>query len=352
MTKPTQADLVAYPHVTMTADCYWDPACHDSDAFYDPVTPDEYDTYPDECYHDTTDGEVVANSSKVHKAPKSIMPAKPNFESLRKFFNWVDVDRVRKTLEHTTQFFRAARQNRLKRHYKTRFPAANVHRLNEDVSTDTLMSDVPAHDDGIPGHGGCTKAQLFTGIKSHLTELFPLKDESEIYKSVQEFLRKRGAPNNLKSDNAKAIYGQMTKEILLQYKIGSKYSETGQQNQNKAEHTIQDIKADTAKCMDRTGTPAKYWLICMLHIVYLYNMLSFLSLGGKTPIEVATDVMPDISPVLTYCWWQPIYYLDDDGKFPLDTKEKRGRWCGVAENIGDTLTYWILTNDTKKLIVQ
>ena len=58
------------------------------------------------------------------------------------------------TLKNTTQFYRAAVQNRLKRHYKTRFSAANISRLNEDVATDTFFSDTPAHDDGIPGHGG------------------------------------------------------------------------------------------------------------------------------------------------------------------------------------------------------
>ena len=33
---------------------------------------------------------------------------------------------------------------------RNRFPAANVRRLQEWVSTDTIFFDVPAHDDGIP----------------------------------------------------------------------------------------------------------------------------------------------------------------------------------------------------------
>ena len=86
----------------------------------------------------------------------------------------------------------------------------------------------------------------------------------------------------------------------------------------------------------------------MLYIVFLYNHISLESLQGKTPLEIATGIRPDISSVLNYHWWQPVYYLDDDGSFP-QSKEKRGRWVGVAENIGDTLTYWILTNDTEKV---
>ena len=47
-----------------------------------------------------------------------------------------------------------------------------------------------------------------------------------------------------------------------------------------------------------------------------------------------------------------MYYLDDNGEFPSGFKEKLGRWCGLAENIGDTLTYWILTDDTEQLIAR
>ena len=45
-----------------------------------------------------------------------------------------------------------------------------------------------------------------------------------------------------------------------------------------------------------------------------------------------------------------IYYLDDDGGWPSQSKEKLGRWVGVADNIGDVLTWWVLTDDTKQVI--
>ena len=35
---------------------------------------------------------------------------------------------------------------------------------------------------------------------------------------------------------------------------------------------------------------------------------------------------------------------------PSQTKEKTGPWYGVADDYGDGLTYWVLTDDTKKLI--
>ena len=33
------------------------------------------------------------------------------------------------------------------------------------------------------------------------------------------------------------------------------------------------------------------------------------------------------------------------------SKKKTGCWCGVADDYGDVLTYWVLTDDTKKLIL-
>ena len=186
-------------------------------------------------------------------------------------------------------FFRAARQNCMKRHWKTCFPAANVSRLNEDVSTDTLFSDTPAHDDGIPGHGGCTMVQVYTGIKSHLTAAFPMKRGSQIPQTLLELLLKRGAPNNLKSDNAKVVMGNQTQDILQNYCIGSKYSEPLQRNQNQAKRRIQDLKNDMSKCMDRTKTPEKYWLVCLLHMVFsicwLYRY-SFFFFKQKTAYEI------------------------------------------------------------------
>ena len=60
--------------------------------------------------------------------------------------------------------------------------------------------------------------------------------------------------------------------------------------------------------------------------------------------------MPDISPLLHFSFWDPIYYKLDDSDFPLGSTEGRGRWVGIAENVGHTMTYKILADDTKKVI--
>ena len=44
-------------------------------------------------------------------------------------------------------------------------------------------------------------------------------------------------------------------------------------------------------------------------------------------------------------------YYDPIGGFP-DSKEKTGRFVGIAENVGDALTFWILTDDTNEVIAR
>ena len=76
------------------------------------------------------------------------------------------------------------------KHSKSTFPAANVNRLHDKVAMDTLFSDTPAHDDGVPGHGGATMVQVFVGVETRLTEAYPMTSESQMSQTLQDFIRK------------------------------------------------------------------------------------------------------------------------------------------------------------------
>ena len=45
-----------------------------------------------------------------------------------------------------------------------------------------------------------------------------------------------------------------------------------------------------------------------------------------------------------------MYHKLDDADFPSESTEKRGRFVGIAENVGHALTFKVLTDDTKKII--
>ena len=45
---------------------------------------------------------------------------------------------------------------------------------------DTFIVEVPAHDDGIPGHGGCMMAQVYGGLDSELLSVHPMSSKSAL----------------------------------------------------------------------------------------------------------------------------------------------------------------------------
>ena len=350
---PTDEDLDSLPRVQFGSEL-WDPDNEndgeEDEIWYDTLSdPEEMD---DREFHDSRDGwfpteDMLADPhGRLLSASAKVKPEytkkKPDYAALRPFFGWKPVEVVRKTLQATTQFATNVVRLPLRRHYKSRFPALRVRRLDEDVATDTFFSNVKAHD-------GSTCAQLFVGRKSMLTDIFGMKTESQVPGALMDFIRKWGAGRGLFSDNAKSETSNAVRDILRTYNMRDLQSEPHQQNQNPAERRIQEVKATTNILLDRSGAPESCWLLCMTFVVYMLNRLAHDSLGGKTPLQAAFGVTPDVSALLAFYWFQRVFYYMPDAKFP-SSKERLGRVVGIAENVGDALTFLVLTEDTNQII--
>ena len=122
------------------------------------------------------------------------------------------------------------------------------------------------------------------------------------------------------------------------------------QQQNFAERGIGMVKSRTNIVMNRSGAPAYCWLLCLLYVCFLLNRLSHSSLDHKVPLELLTGQKADISPLLQYYFYEKVYYAAHDPGFPSESTERLGRFVGFGENVGDAMTYKILTEDTKKII--
>jgi len=86
-------------------------------------------------------------------------------------------------------------------------------------------------------------------------------------------------------------------------------------------------------------------------VCFVMNHLATAHLNYCTPMEALTGQTPDISPLLSFHFWELVYYLDpSDESFPSATKEKLGHFVGIAESVSDAMTYKVLTDDTKKVI--
>jgi hypothetical protein len=86
-----------------------------------------------------------------------------------------------------------------------------------------------------------------------------------------------------------------------------------------------------------------------MYVCFVLNN-AFSEVIQSTPLRQAYGTDNDISPMLYFSFYQPVYYLVDETIFPSESKELRGQWVGVNENVGHFMTYKILTDDTRWII--
>ena len=72
------------------------------------------------------------------------------------------------------------------------------------------------------------------------------------------------------------------------------------------------------------------------------------SIGYAVPLTLLTGITQDISPLLQFEWYEPIYYREEETEFPSMSNESFGWFVGIAEHVGHALTFMILTEDTKE----
>ena len=56
---------------------------------------------------------------------------------------------------------------------------------------------------------------------------------------------------------------------------------------------------------------------------------------------------PNITVLLQFTFWELVYYPSDEARFPEVPDEELGRFVGVADVVGATITYKILTEKMK-----
>jgi hypothetical protein len=283
MRPPNDEEMETLPHILLTGDDIWNPSYTDDEfsiqdllldaptdtGNQDPHVNDtgdytgnieaDIDLIISRCRaerHTTEDPEDTPNLLERRINQHTISKATPNLEALRPNFGWLPIARIKETLQATTQFARTAPCYPFRTHFCTRWPAANVDRWNEDVATDTFFSDTPAHDDGIFGHSGCTMAQIYAGKRSSKLVAYGMSSESQMPNTLEDLIRKHGAPNCLFSDNAKVQIGKRVRDILCLYSIKDFQCKPEYQHHNFAERKIGDVKHTCSGIMDRMGTPA------------------------------------------------------------------------------------------------
>ena len=253
---------------------------------------------------------------------------------LRPYLGYRPKKVIEKTLQKTTQMAKMILNCQMRRHIKSRFPHMNVTRIDEPVSTDPMFSNCRSI------HYNYTAAQIFYGTKSHATFVYGIKSKKEFPKVYKDFIREHGAPSALRRDNAKEEQSEEVKEINREFIIKDQLTEPYHPQQNPVEsNAIRYLKGQVLKLLDITGAPDSLWFMATQYVAAVHNICTDPSLPNEmTPLQYLKGATPDISAYLQFTFWQPILYLDPEAEW-LSSKERSGRWIGIAQGIGGFLTF-------------
>jgi hypothetical protein len=178
----TDEEWDTLPHLILTSDVDWDPmvlehTLDDDDEWFDAVSDlqtdpttnlfDEFGNYrkctvvveENDTFFDTTTAvankvtpempniDFITDDCILHRNiglyeahSREVKTKEPTYGALHTFFGWLPIDINKRTFAATTQYARIPMRTTLKKHYKSPFPAMNVHRRDEPVATDTVYS--------------------------------------------------------------------------------------------------------------------------------------------------------------------------------------------------------------------
>ena len=360
---PTDKDLQTYPSVHLTSPHEWDPSILDYEHPQNNGEPDwaidpnkkfqfdpNFDEFGDYVNRSLSILDILDDTHPISPIPKLMVNipvfqhTQVDYEKLRLFFGWVNSDIVKHTMDQTTQWGVALDSFTMKRHLKSRNPALNVPRRHEPVATDTIFSDTPAVDSGVK------QAQVLVGRDSLVADVYPMKSGNQFVNTLEDNIRRRGAMDKLLSDSAKTEIPKKVMDILRAYHISSWHSEPYHQNQNPTEWRYRTIMSWTNTVTNRSGAPANCWLLCMMYVCCIINHIACGALNGSISLLVLYGITPDISIMLLYTFYQPVFYATCDQHFPSESEERAAFWVGFGEHCGDTMTHKLLDKITQKII--
>ena len=171
----------------------------------------------------------MANQHEPRAFQHDVTHDAPDYEKLRPYFGWVNVDTVQNTMEHSTQWGLSLPNTfPMKKHLKSGNPALNIPRRHEAVATDTVFSNTPAVFSAVK------QAQVFDGRDTLVADAFPMKSGKQFVNAVEDNIRRWGDTDMLLSDSAKTEISNKVMDSLRAYHISNWHSEPYHQNQNPA----------------------------------------------------------------------------------------------------------------------
>ena len=318
--KPTKEELEECETVILTSNQPWDPEEINED-----FTAQDFQSL-------SVDIRENYNFQTTRKIPQ-------NIHKLNEHLLNPGILATNKTLQATTKLATQSKRVPLRAHLKTRNPVLSCTKLMEPWATDTVFFDVTSYE-------GYNCAQVFVGTKSMRILAYGMKQESDGPDALLDMFWNIGVPLSMRRDNSKMQASHVWNSIMRDYHVKDEYTEPHHPQQNPAERRHGVIKDKMKRIFSETKCNPRAWFRLYCHVCDIMNHTAYKSINWRTPIEESTGETPNISGLLDYFFWDTIIYYD-----PPSEGEKKGRWLGRAQNYGDTLCHWILTENTEQLIV-
>jgi hypothetical protein len=249
---------------------------------------------------------------------------------------YTGLESASRTLLATTQEGLRYVEGDLERRLKTSKAHLRFPTLNCVIYSDTLF----AKSKSVRGY---TCAQLFTdGHK--FVRIYPMSRKADAHHSLAQFIQEVGIPKNCLVDCAPEERHGEWGRIVKHYHIKLRTTEAYSPWQNRAEASIGEAKKLIGRVLRKTGAPVEFWCYAAQWAAKIISLTAhdLPILGSRTPEERIIGRTPDISEYANYSWYQWVWYRDQ-ASFP-EPQIRLGRWLGVSEDVGQAMTYWILTD--------
>ena len=130
-----------------------------------------------------------------------------------------------------------------------------------------------------------------------------MKSDKQFISTLSDNIRQRGDMNKLISDRAQVEISKKVKDLLRALFIDDWQSEAYQKHQNKTKNRYQTVKRLTNTVLSRTGVPAYFWLLCMMHVCFVLNHTYNFTVGN-VPLNAATGSTCDIIPLMRFNFFE------------------------------------------------
>ena len=249
----------------------------------------------------------------------------------------ISLDTAHRTLRATTQRGVRAFLNPTDRRLSTRLPHLAFPMLRDrKMYTDTLFAKVKSIRSNV-----C--AQDWTDGNGY-TLFYPLRSKEEAYTTISRMVHDmRGIPEVIVSDNSGEQSSSKWMSEIRVLRSRHHYTEPFSPWQNRAERDIQELKRGIKRATRRGRSPKRLWDYCGQWVAAIRRLTAHDNpvLDGLTAEEFVHARTPDISAYSMFDWYEPVWFINPAAD-AAQSRRVLGRWIGVAENVGSSLTYFIL----------